>query len=166
MPAPLVYHDLVSQPVQTAQSPPRARPPTIPVSPAHAQELHPLPSTQSFPTAPPALAVRSPVFQPPSTAPSAKQVPHWQPTQPGQLPPTMSHFCRNLSRVSKETSDAFRAMSALRAPERRMFPPTTPPTPKAQSSSASTGLAWFPPAPTKGKLPYSWPSAIYAELAE
>ncbi len=155
IPAPLIYHHLVSQPVLPVQSLPLVRTPTVrPCAPPPAQ-----PSSKVSPT----LTTRSHGVQPVYTVYSTEQTPDAQPTQPGQLLPTMSHFCRNLGRASKEMSYVFRALSAGGSRERCALPPTTPVTSKTQSSCAFAALAWLPPAPTKAKLLYTRPSALYSE---
>ncbi|KAI1794959.1 hypothetical protein LXA43DRAFT_1091537 [Ganoderma leucocontextum] len=150
VPAPLIYHHRVSQPVRPIQSLALVQTPTVPAPPV--QAVHTPPPAQSSST-----------VQPPSTVPSAEQILHAQPIQPGHLLPTISYFCRNLGRVSKEMAYLLRALSGVHARERCALPPTTPVVLKTQSSCASAALARLPPAPTKAKLPYTRPSALYAE---
>ncbi|KAM5539457.1 hypothetical protein V8D89_006909 [Ganoderma adspersum] len=145
IPAPLIYRQ--SQPVRTMHSIPLAWMPTVPTSPV--QALH---------TPPPAQSSRAP-----SVVPPTEQLPLAQPIRPSQLLPTMSHFCRNLDRVSKDMAYVLRALSAVSARERCALPPMTPAPSKTQPSCPSAPLARPPPAPTKARLPYTRPSALYAE---
>ena len=148
IPAPLIYRHLASQPALTVQPSPLVRIPAVQTRPVH-----------KLRTPPPSQSSKAP-----QTVPLAEQLLFGQPDQPGQLLPTMSYFCRNLGRVSKDMTHVLRALSAGRAREPCTLPTTTPITVKTQPSCPSAVLARPPPAPTKARLPYTlWSSVLYAE---
>lgn len=147
IPAPLIYRHLASQPALTVQPSPLVRIPAVQTPPAHKLRTPPLAQPSTVPR----------------TVPLAEQLLFGQPDQPGQLLPTMSYFCRNLGRVSKDMTHVLQALRGGSAREPCTLPPTTPITVKTQPSCPSAVLARPPPAPTKARLPYTlWSSVLYA----
>ena len=155
LPAPLIYGQSLSQLVPSLPLVP-TRTLAVPASPVQAMHVCP-PSSPSL-----AFTLRSPVIQSPSPAPSLGEIRHAQPVQLGQVLPTMSYFCRNLTRVAKGMASALQALGSVRARDRCALPPTTPVPFKTRPSCPSAASVWLPPpAPTKARRAYARPSAVY-----